>query len=158
MQKTGQPLPLHAVQFIDEQNGWAVGEYGGVIATTDAGKTWQVQRRGGMQAALLLVHARASELPADTLAQVGAADGYLATGVCVTTPDFASACADAGGRSDALASGDRHVRRRRRRDCSGSFLCRSISPAPTVPPLSNTGIACTAVMRPSRCCVSSCSP
>jgi photosystem II stability/assembly factor-like uncharacterized protein len=91
LQKTGQALALNGVQFIDENNGWAVGELGCVLNTSDAGKTWKVQRRGGMQSALLFVHARASELPADTLAQLGGADGYLTTGVCVTCPDFASA-------------------------------------------------------------------
>ena len=91
LQKTGQALALNGVQFIDENTGWAVGEFGCVLNTSDAGKTWKVQRRGGMQSALLFVHARASELPADTLAQLGGADGYLTTGVCVTCPDFASA-------------------------------------------------------------------
>lgn len=91
VQKTGQTLPLNAVHFINENNGWAVGEFGCVVATTDGGKTWKVQRRGGMQAALLFVHARGSELPADTIAQLGAADGYLATSVCVTGADPASA-------------------------------------------------------------------
>ena len=49
VQHTGQPLPLNAVYFADERHGWAVGELGSVLATTDGGKNWQVQRRGGQR-------------------------------------------------------------------------------------------------------------
>ncbi|OAI41112.1 hypothetical protein AYO40_03775, partial [Planctomycetaceae bacterium SCGC AG-212-D15] len=91
LQKTGQALPLNGVFFIDDKLGWAVGELGCIVGTVDGGETWKVQRRGGIQAALLFVHARSSELPTDTLAQLGAADGYLAAALCVTAPDTASA-------------------------------------------------------------------
>jgi len=37
---------LEASLFIDNQNGWAVGEAGSVIHTTDGGKTWKVQESG----------------------------------------------------------------------------------------------------------------
>ena len=50
--KTGQPLPLHAVFFLDEKRGWACGEMGTILATIDGGKTWTVQRQGGMRSAI----------------------------------------------------------------------------------------------------------
>src|SRR5207248_1095754 len=53
VQKTGQPLPLHGVFFLDGQRGWAVGEFGCILGTTDGGKTWKAQQRGGLQAAIL---------------------------------------------------------------------------------------------------------
>ena len=33
------------------RHGWAVGELGTILATTDGGKTWQLQHRGGQRAA-----------------------------------------------------------------------------------------------------------
>jgi photosystem II stability/assembly factor-like uncharacterized protein len=35
---------LTAVTFVDEQHGWAVGQWGVILATTDGGETWQLQR------------------------------------------------------------------------------------------------------------------
>jgi photosystem II stability/assembly factor-like uncharacterized protein len=41
-------VPLHvtltAVAFADDKQGWAVGHDGAILHTTDAGKTWNVQR------------------------------------------------------------------------------------------------------------------
>jgi photosystem II stability/assembly factor-like uncharacterized protein len=91
LQKTGSPLPLHGVSFADEQQGWAVGEAGTILATTDGGATWQIQRQGGKRAAALVVQARAEDLPLDALARLGAAGGYLTTALHVVTADPASA-------------------------------------------------------------------
>jgi photosystem II stability/assembly factor-like uncharacterized protein/tetratricopeptide (TPR) repeat protein len=89
--RTGQPLPLHGVFFRDENNGWAVGDLGTIVATADGGKTWQVQHRGGERLAVLCVHARPATAPLDTVARLGAEDGYLTGGLCVTGPEPASA-------------------------------------------------------------------
>lgn len=35
---------LSAVNFTDAQHGWAVGQWGVILATTDGGETWQKQR------------------------------------------------------------------------------------------------------------------
>jgi photosystem II stability/assembly factor-like uncharacterized protein len=87
---TGQPLPLNALYFIDEAHGWAVGEFGSVMHTADGGKTWRVQRRGGQRSAVLFIHARPNGLPVDTVALLGAQEGYLTVGLRVTTLDPAS--------------------------------------------------------------------
>jgi photosystem II stability/assembly factor-like uncharacterized protein len=89
--KTGQPVPLNGVFFFDEQRGWAVGELGTVLGTSDGGKTWAVQRRGGQRAGVLFVHAGAAALPVDTLARLGLEEGHLAACVRVTAPDPRSA-------------------------------------------------------------------
>jgi photosystem II stability/assembly factor-like uncharacterized protein len=89
--RTGQPMPLHGITFVDEQHGWAVGELGTVVATTNAGKTWRVQHRGGQRAAVLLVHARAAGTPLDAVALLGGQEGYLAAALRVTAPDPVSA-------------------------------------------------------------------
>jgi photosystem II stability/assembly factor-like uncharacterized protein len=85
--KTGQPLPLNAVHFFDEQRGWVVGELGTILATSDGGKTWTSQRRGGQRAAYLFVHARAGTLPLDTVALLGAEEGYLGAALRVAAAD-----------------------------------------------------------------------
>jgi photosystem II stability/assembly factor-like uncharacterized protein len=103
---TGQPLPLNGVWFHDEAHGWAVGELGSILATADGGKTWQVQKRGGQRAAVLCVHARAPGLPADTLARLGAEEGYLVAALRVGCPDFTSAaparCGEGARFADAV--------------------------------------------------------
>lgn len=90
MFKTGQPLPLHAICFIDDKRGWAAGEMGTVLATVDGGKTWSVQRQGGMRSAILFVHANAKSVPLDTVAALGGEEGYLAAALSVTCADPAT--------------------------------------------------------------------
>ncbi len=77
VQPTGQTMPLHAIQFIDDQKGWAVGALGTVLATTDGGRTWNVQRRGGHRMAAMVVSANGQHLPVGTLALQGGDEGYL---------------------------------------------------------------------------------
>lgn len=89
--KTGQPLPLHGVHFLDESHGWAVGELGVVLATSDGGQSWKVQHQGGKHAAACFVHAQPEDVPVDTLAVLGAEEGYLLTGLRVVAADPSSA-------------------------------------------------------------------
>lgn len=105
-QPTGQPLPLNAVHFIDDACGWAVGELGTVIATTDGGATWSVKRRGGQRAAILTVHARARNTPLDLIARLGGGDGYLIATLAADAPadadaKLAAAVRKAGGAASA---------------------------------------------------------
>jgi photosystem II stability/assembly factor-like uncharacterized protein len=96
LQKTGCPLPLYGLCFFNDRRGWAVGEAGTILATQDGGATWSVQRHAGKRAAALVVHARAEDLPLDTLARLGGADGYLTAALRAITPDphsAAPACA-----------------------------------------------------------------
>ena len=83
---TGQTVPLRALTFIDAQRGWAVGEFGNILATQDGGHTWQPQRTGGQRAALLALFAEPTDVPLELLADTGAADGYLAAVNILTTP------------------------------------------------------------------------
>ncbi len=89
--KTGQHVPLHGVTFLDEKTGWAVGELGTVLATSDGGQSWKVQRRGGKRAAACFIHAQPEDLPVDSLAILGADEGYLLAALRVVAPDAASA-------------------------------------------------------------------
>ncbi len=87
---TGQPLPLESVWFHDRKRGWAVGALGTILSTSDGGRTWQVQRRGGERAALLAVHAAADAAPFLSHVQLGAEQGYLAADLALV-PARASA-------------------------------------------------------------------
>jgi photosystem II stability/assembly factor-like uncharacterized protein len=89
--RTGQPLPLNGISFTDEEHGWAVGEFGTILATADGGQTWRVQHRGGQMAAVLLLHARAGGIPLDTVAQLGGQEGYLCAALRVTASDLTTA-------------------------------------------------------------------
>jgi photosystem II stability/assembly factor-like uncharacterized protein len=48
-------VPLHAVQFVDKNEGWAVGDDGGVWHTIDGGTSWERQPTG-VRASLRSVH------------------------------------------------------------------------------------------------------
>jgi len=85
--KTGQTLPLNAVHFFDDNRGWAVGALGCILASADGGQTWTIQRRGGQRAAVLLVHARAEDLPVDTVAMLAGDHGLLTAAVRIAGPD-----------------------------------------------------------------------
>ena len=90
LQKTGQNMPLNAIYFFDAKHGWAVGEGGTILGTVDGGQAWTVQRQGGQRAALLFVHALPEQMPVDTLARLGADEGYLAVGLRCIAPDAGS--------------------------------------------------------------------
>jgi photosystem II stability/assembly factor-like uncharacterized protein len=109
IQRTGQPLPINGLFFLDARHGWAVGELGCILTTADGGQTWSVQRRGGQRAAVLLVHARAAGVPADTVAAVGGEDGYLATVLQVLAPDPNSAAPQRASDGPRLAAAVRQV-------------------------------------------------
>jgi photosystem II stability/assembly factor-like uncharacterized protein len=93
-QPTGLRTPLHRLCFIDEQRGWAVGDLGVVIGTSDGGKTWRILRGGSRRAAVLALAAVAEGLPCHALARCAADEGYR-TAVRVLT----ESPADGDGRS-----------------------------------------------------------
>ena len=75
---TGHFAPIRALAFVDAQKGWAVGDLGCILTTQDGGSTWRAQREGGRRAAMLAVFASATDVPLELVAQVGAAEGYIA--------------------------------------------------------------------------------
>jgi photosystem II stability/assembly factor-like uncharacterized protein len=74
---TGQNAPLRALTFVDERTGYAVGDLGTILMTNDGGRNWQIQRRGGERAALLLALAGESAVPLELVGKFGAEQGYL---------------------------------------------------------------------------------
>jgi len=74
---TGQSLPIRALSFVDDQHGWAVGELGTILATTDGGQTWRRARSGGTRAALLGLFGEPEDAPLELFAQLSGNEGYL---------------------------------------------------------------------------------
>ncbi len=100
----GFPTPvatgLRSVQMLDAKTGWAVGDFGVILATADGGRTWQTQRSGGQQAAVLQLHARAESIPLGLTAKL-AVEGYHAAAVILgpgNEPRVRAAYRLAGGR------------------------------------------------------------
>lgn len=100
---TGITTPLRALTFVDAMHGWAVGELGNILATTDGGHTWHAQRSGGQRAALLALFAEPTDVPLELLSQYGAAEGHIVAVNTLTTP--ASAASARGGASITSATG-----------------------------------------------------
>lgn len=107
--RTGQPLPLNGLFFLDPRRGWAVGEFGEILGTTDGGKKWTVQRRGNQRAAVLFVNARSGGLPLECISWLGADEGYLAAAVRVAAPDPDSAAMSRATEGQRLAAAMRQT-------------------------------------------------
>ncbi|MDI9444765.1 MAG: YCF48-related protein [Planctomycetota bacterium] len=100
---TGQTAPLRAIQFVDDLRGWAVGDFGTILATEDGGKTWRRQRAGGTRAALLAVFAGAEDLPLELVAKLSGEEGYLAIAEIV-----GRGLPEAAGREEVAAADRAH--------------------------------------------------
>jgi hypothetical protein len=97
--KPGCPVPLHAEQMLDAKIGWAVGELGTVLGSTDGGKSWNVLKCGGQKAAVLFAHARPESVPLGAVAGL-AKDGYLCAALSVSgaeEPRLSAAMRACGG-------------------------------------------------------------
>lgn len=73
---TGQTAPLRAIDFVDEQRGWAVGALGTILTTSDGGQSWRVQRTAG-RLAILAIQPTAERLPLELFASLSGNEGYL---------------------------------------------------------------------------------
>ncbi len=87
VQRTGQNAPLRAIHFADDVHGWAVGDFGTILATADGGQTWHRQRAGGTRAALMAVFAGGRDLPLELIARLSGNEGYLSVAEIIGRPD-----------------------------------------------------------------------
>jgi photosystem II stability/assembly factor-like uncharacterized protein len=83
---TVQTAPLKAITFVDCHRGWAVGSFGRILATRDGGHTWRAQLGSAQRAALVGVHAKATDVPLAAYAQFAGNDGYLAHSIVMHEP------------------------------------------------------------------------
>ncbi|MDA7977751.1 MAG: YCF48-related protein [Pirellulales bacterium] len=86
---TGQTRPLHSVQFIDPQRGWAVGDLGVILSTVDGGQSWQTQHSGGARAAALGVFSSNEQVPWEAFSALAAKDGFLTVAHVIGRRDMA---------------------------------------------------------------------
>jgi len=87
---TGQNLPIEALCFVDDQHGWAVGQLGTILATTDGGKTWKRQHSGGTRAAVLGLFGDPEDVPLELFARLSGNEGYLGVVELVGRRDLAA--------------------------------------------------------------------
>ncbi len=86
IQMTHSQAPLHAIQMLDAKTGWAVGDLGTMLKTTDGGQTWKYLR-GKLHAAVLGAHATPKSVPLTMYPVIGAAEGYITATLCLTSAD-----------------------------------------------------------------------
>jgi photosystem II stability/assembly factor-like uncharacterized protein len=72
---TGQSLPIHGLAFVNERIGYAVGDLGTILTTSDGGASWKRQRSGGSRAAYMGFFGRPSDVPLELVAKLSADDG-----------------------------------------------------------------------------------
>ena len=89
MQRTGQTAPLSKLFFSSDEQGWGVGAFGSIIATTDGGRTWRPIRGEGRRAALLSLYGRRSQAALGLIAEMSAEHGYRSVISIVTRDDEA---------------------------------------------------------------------
>jgi photosystem II stability/assembly factor-like uncharacterized protein len=87
---TGITVPLRAIAFADDDHGWAVGQLGTILATSDGGRTWQRQRAAGAHAVLMAVAGRAEDLPLELIARTCKDQGYFGVGEVIGREDVNS--------------------------------------------------------------------
>jgi photosystem II stability/assembly factor-like uncharacterized protein len=70
MRSVAQPAeaPIRAVFRLDADRGWAVGDFGVVLATRDGGSTWRVVRGGGKSVAVMAIATQIESVPWSMLA------------------------------------------------------------------------------------------
>ncbi|MEZ6117198.1 MAG: YCF48-related protein [Pirellulaceae bacterium] len=72
---TQYSLPLHAVAMADQQTGWAVGAFGGILKTSTGGKQWEPQRIPQRQASIFVVMPDVQHLPLPAFAKLATEEG-----------------------------------------------------------------------------------
>ena len=75
-QYTGQTVPIRALTFSSETDGWAVGDLGTILHTADGGRSWKAVHGGRRRAALMLIHARPRRVSFRLLAKESGELGY----------------------------------------------------------------------------------
>jgi photosystem II stability/assembly factor-like uncharacterized protein/tetratricopeptide (TPR) repeat protein len=99
---TGSNVPLRAMTFVDDQHGWAVGDLGTILATTDGGRTWQRQRSGGARAASLMLLSEPNDVPLEWVANIAGSEGYLTVVNAIGRRDIEIPLQDAVPTADRL--------------------------------------------------------
>lgn len=76
--RTSSPATIHRIRFLDESRGWAVGDWGQILATNDGGATWHAQRSAPKRVGLLVIGRSGNCIPFEMLARFSADQGIIA--------------------------------------------------------------------------------
>lgn len=92
---TGQVTPIRAMQFLDADRGFAVGDLGLILTTRNGGETWRVLRKAGHHAAYLGVFSESRLVPWELIARLSGQEGHHGQVVCLgsRTPTSGAATA-----------------------------------------------------------------
>jgi photosystem II stability/assembly factor-like uncharacterized protein/tetratricopeptide (TPR) repeat protein len=74
---SGVSTVIRKIVFADAQNGWAVGDLGTILKSSDGGASWKTQRVGGSRLALLGFFGRAEDVPMEAYTALCAHQGYF---------------------------------------------------------------------------------
>jgi len=102
-QSTGNPTPINALHFSSATDGWAVGEFGLILRTSDGGRTWQSNGKANRRAAVLNVAAKAEQISLPVLAKLSAAEGYRSAVWIPARSNQHNACAQEFRLAEALS-------------------------------------------------------
>ncbi|MFQ5733761.1 MAG: YCF48-related protein, partial [Planctomycetaceae bacterium] len=87
-QFTGQSVPIHALSFVSDRVGWAVGALGTMLVTTNGGKTWHRARGKNRRVAVMTIHGHRRNVSFPLLAKLSADLGYRSTVLLMARDDL----------------------------------------------------------------------
>lgn len=102
---TGISSPLRQLKLIDDRLGYAVGDLGVILKTTDAGETWKPIKNGTYRSAALQVVAKSQDVAALMTAKLGLAQGYRLATHCVLRDQTSQPLRDAELDAALMAAG-----------------------------------------------------
>lgn len=76
-------MRINQLRFLDHLHGWAVGGGGAIIATTDGGKNWHVQRGNPQRVAILYISLDDQTLPLELLAKYSIEENQTAAALII---------------------------------------------------------------------------
>lgn len=74
---SGTTATIRKITFVNSKIGFAVGDFGTILATEDGGRSWTVQREGGRRLSYLVLAARAEDVPFEAIAKLSGEEGYF---------------------------------------------------------------------------------
>lgn len=84
--RTGSTVAISKIDFIDSQNGWAVGEMGTILRTNDGGLNWKIQRGGNNRLSVLHIAQSANQISAELTGRYATENNWLC-GVSILDAD-----------------------------------------------------------------------
>jgi len=75
--RSGQPVTIRDLTFVNAMQGWAVGDLGLILRTDDGGNTWERQGHGAIRLAMVGFYADPQSVPLELFTRLAGDEGYL---------------------------------------------------------------------------------